>query len=843
MRRTRIRADSYVHKNEKRKNIPETGLFANFKDDDKPRKYQYDPNEDPTLNWTGKTERQEFEVNTVPLHMHERVDPMTMIMNLTKPDLIQQSNLVDFFDDEQKKLSYSKAIDFYKHEYDWANRIIAGDSRDIMNSLIEKEGMEGKIKMIYFDPPYGINYNSNFQTDMNRRGVNNKDEDLSKDPETIKAFRDTWELGIHSYLTYMRDRLYLSRILLREDGSILVQISDENVHRVRLILDEVFGADNFVSQISFQKATHDTSTHLPSVFDIILWYAKDKKQVKTNKLFRQRTQEEINKNFNMLDIGGGKYVSISERQKYPNAKQFRVAPIHSSHFSETRSKPYTFNGKQYSVPRDRQWSVSFNVMNALAEKGRLIVAGKTLSFKQYYDDFPPIKFTNVWTDTIPGFGFNKIYVVQTNSKVIHRCMLMTTDPGDLVLDPTCGSGTTAIVAEQLGRRWITCDTSQVAISLARMRLMAAVFDYYKLKSEEDGICGGFQYETVERKTKKSIAGVTGDHNEEPDEDEETAYKYETLYDKPLVDPNRKRVSGPFTLESASPPTVESLDVIHASMHGKLAESNLPRMRFQDNWRMALKEVGVSGRVRIEFDSLETHPESKWIHAVGLTTDSKRAAVSFGPEYGTMDTRQIQYVREEIRILNEKFDIVILAAMQFDPAVHDEISNLNSNSMVQETFYMVDINKDLMNRDLKSPKSDKSATFWMIGQPDIELEKEGDQYVVKVMGFDYMNPRTGKMSSGNTENIAMWSLDTNYDGRCMYPRQIFFPMSGSIGEKLYEKMLKNLRAVIDENRLESHKSTRSLLFRPGKSTSTGGRKIAVKVVDEAGRETMRVLEID
>ena len=194
---TRVRAHRYVHKNEKRKNIPETGLFANFKDDDEARKYRYDPNQDPMLHWTGKVEKKEFEVDTVPLHMHERMDPMTLIMNLTKPELLEQSNLVDFFDDEQKKLSYSKAIDFYRHEYDWANRLIAGDSLSIMNSLIEKEGMEGKVKMIYFDPPYGINYNSNFQTELNKRDVGSKDEDLSKDPETIKAFRDTWDLGIH----------------------------------------------------------------------------------------------------------------------------------------------------------------------------------------------------------------------------------------------------------------------------------------------------------------------------------------------------------------------------------------------------------------------------------------------------------------------------------------------------------------------------------------------------------------------------------------------------------------------------------------------------------------------
>lgn len=842
----RVRAHSYVHKNEKRKNIPETGLFANFKDDDEVRKYRYDPNQDPELHWTGKAEKKELEVDTVPLHMHERVDPMTLIMNLTKSELLEQSNLVDFFDDEQKKLSYSKAIDFYKHEYDWANRLVAGDSLSIMNSLIEKEGMEGKVKMIYFDPPYGINYNSNFQTELNKRGVGSKDEDLSKDPETIKAFRDTWELGIHSYLTYLRDRLYLSKTLLRDDGSIFVQISDENVHRVRIILDEIFGAENFISQISFQKTTQSTTAYLSNVFDILLWYAKDKKLFKSNNLFRERTPEERDKTFNKLDIGNGDQVSVSKRNKYPNARQFRLDNMYSMGFTKTGSMPYIFKGKKYSPPNDLHWKVSQKVMDALTEKERLVAVGNTLMFKNYYDDFPYIKFTNVWTDTVRG-GINseKIYVVQTTVKVIQRCMLMATNPGDLVLDPTCGSGTTAFVAEKLGRRWITCDTSQVSISLARMRLMSAVFDYYKLRSEADGVCGGFQYEMIEHKTKKSIAEVDGDEEKGGEEHE---HQYETLYDKPRVDNNKKRVSGPFTLESASPPTVESLDTIHAKANEDSYVNMLPKLigkHFQDNWRMALKTVGVSGRAKIGFEYLESHPTSRWIHASGLTTDSKKVAVTFGPEYGTMDTRQIQYAREEIRMLNEKFDIVILAAMQFDPAVHDEVSGLNGNDRVEETYYMVDINKDLMNLNLKSPKSAKSATFWMIGQPDVELEKSEDEYVVEIRGFDYMNPRTGEMSSGNTDNIAMWSLDTNYDGRCMYPRQVFFPMSGSIGEKLYDKMLKSLKAVIDEDRLESYKGTRSLPFRPSNTLggAEGTKKIAVKVVDEAGRETMRVLNLD
>ncbi len=774
--------------------------------------------------------------------MHEKVDPMTLILNLTRRDLQEQSSMTDFFDDGQRTLPYSKAISFYEHEYDWTNRLIAGDSLNIMNSLIEKEGMEGKVKMIYFDPPYGIDYKSNFQSDVNKKGVGDKDEDLSKDPETIRAFRDTWELGIHSYLTYMRDRLHLSRTLLHEEGSIFVQISDDNVHHVREILDEVFGAGNFVSQISFQKTTQSTSEHLSSVFDILLWYAKDKRLFKSNNLFRARTPEERDKTFDKLDIGNGKHVSVSKRDQYPNARQFNLDRMDSAHYSETRTVPYTFQGKEYNPPSDGQWRVSTRVMDALAEKGRLVPSGKRLRYKLYYDDFPLTKFTNVWTDTAGGFTSEKIYVVQTKSKVVQRCMLMATNPGDLVLDPTCGSGTTAFVAERLGRRWITMDTSQVAIFLARMRLMSAVFDYYKLKSDEDGVCGGFQYDTVERKTKKSVAGVADEGAGDEDPDGESEHRQETLYDKPLVDKAKKRVSGPFTVESASPPSVESLDVIHARENQE--DNRLSGKAFQDNWRTALRHAGISGRVRIKFESMAPHPTSKWIHASGVTADSKRAAVSFGPEYGTMDTRQIQSVCEEIRQLGEKFDIVIFAAMQFDPAVHDEISTLNGNRGITEKFYMVDINKDLMNHDLKSPKSPKSATFWMIGQPDVELEMADDgTCVVEVRGFDYMDPNTGKMDSGNTDRIAMWSLDTDYDGRCMYPRQVFFPIQGSSGDRLYRSMLKDLKAVINADRLEAHMQTRSLPFSPAKGGAGGSKRIAVKVIDWAGRETMRVLDVE
>jgi adenine-specific DNA-methyltransferase len=503
---------SYEHRDKERLNNPLVGLVTPETDPDagqKKKRYAYDPHLDPQLVWAGKAEHTSFEVPTVSLHVHERIDPRTIIEAVRKDSgqWSVASGQLSLFEEERKE-PLREAIEFYQHRHGWSNRLIAGDSLLVMNSLLEKEGMAGKVQMIYIDPPYGIKYGSNFQPFVNKRDVKDgKDEDLTAEPEQIRAFRDTWELGIHSYLTYLRDRLLLARELLTESGSIFVQISDENVHHVRELIDEVFGAGNFVSLITFRKTTGVQSKYVPSVSDYLLWYAKEKDVGKFRNLFRSKEGDE---NYRYLELYDGMRRRLSPEEIKDQqliaegAKVYRLDHPDSPG-APSSDQPFVFEGKRFYPPANRHWSVNLSGMEKLALANRLVAVGNSINNIRYFKDFNLFPITNLWEDTTVGGGVDRWYVVQTISKVIERCLLMTTDPGDLVFDPTCGSGTTAYVAEQWGRRWITCDTSRVALTLARQRLMTAVFDYYELAHPEEGVGSGFKYKTVPHVTLKSIA--------------------------------------------------------------------------------------------------------------------------------------------------------------------------------------------------------------------------------------------------------------------------------------------------------------------------------------------------
>lgn len=442
--------------------------------------------QEPYLNWAGKTERTSFEVPTVSLHVHERIDPKTIIDSIKKKEDVIQPSL---FATEKKPLR--QAVEFYKHENRWSNRMIAGDSLLVMNSLLEKEGMSSKVQTIYIDPPYGIKYGSNFQPFVDKRDVKDgKDEDLTAEPEMIKAFRDTWELGIHSYLSYLRDRLVLSRELLVDSGSIFVQISDENVHRVRLIMDEVFGAENFVSLIYYIKSSGFASESLDNVGDFIIWYGKNKKDIKYNNLYKNKELQDLSSyTYIYYQDGSQRKITLEERNNIAllpkDVKIFAPSNLTSDGYSEKGSQSFNYSGSEFRITGNRHWKTTQEGLKKLGKADRLYIAGNTLNYKRFFDDFPVISLNNNWNDIPMGLGFGeKYYVVQSHVLPIQRCILMTSDPGDLVFDPTCGSGTTAYVAEQWGRRWITCDTSRVAITLAKQRLMTASFDYYVLKDEE-----------------------------------------------------------------------------------------------------------------------------------------------------------------------------------------------------------------------------------------------------------------------------------------------------------------------------------------------------------------------
>jgi len=434
----------------------------------------------PYLNWTGKAERTSFEIDTVSLHVHERIDPATILSAVRKrikegkSKGAEKAMQPDLFAAPFENLPLRDAFDFYKHEKGWSNRLIAGDSLLVMNSLLQKESMAGQVQMIYIDPPYGIKYGSNFQPFTNKRDVKDRsDADLTQEPEMIKAFRDTWELGIHSYLTYLRDRLMLARELLTESGSVFVQISDENLHLVRQLMDEVFGAKNFVTVIAYRTSGSLGSDVVSGIFDLIIWYAKDRNATKINQLFVPREPETYQ--FDMLPGGYWKRIAEGEEPQDP----FTTENLVSSGYTESCIYDFEFGGRSFSAASGKSWKTTRSGVETLQKANRIIATGATARYLLKFNDYPVMRLTNLWADMTGAT--DKMYAVQTSQSAIQRCMLMASDPGDLVFDPTCGSGTTAFVAEKWGRRWITCDTSRVAITLAKQRLMTSSFDYYALR--------------------------------------------------------------------------------------------------------------------------------------------------------------------------------------------------------------------------------------------------------------------------------------------------------------------------------------------------------------------------
>jgi adenine-specific DNA-methyltransferase len=548
---------SYRH-SDRRKNNPEVGMVNESTDPYQPKtEWKYDPHLDPELqfdsqrshveslidnalasgdeatmraaleelkrlqspylNWAGKAERTSFEVDTVSLHVHERIDPASILAAVRKVMKNEKGKAaptgqMGLFNASFENLPLRDAIDFYKHDKGWSNRLVAGDSLLVMNSLLQKESMAGQVQMIYIDPPYGIKYGSNFQPFVNKRDVKDrKDEDLTQEPEMIKAFRDTWELGIHSYLTYLRDRLLLARELLHESGSVFVQISDENLHHVREICDEIFGAENFVSIITTKKTGGMGEAFIDNVSDYLVWIAKQKSKAKFNALFLPKEVGVAGgARYNQLQLASGATRGMTKNEKESpelipeGAKPFLGGPMTSETASESTTFKFTFQARELSV-RKGGWKTGETGMQRLIRADRLKLTKEFVNYKMFVDDFPAFVLTNLWSDTMGTAEQDKSYVVQTTTKVIERCLLMTTDPSDLVLDPTCGSGSTAFVAEKWGRRWITCDTSRVAVTLAKQRLMTASYDYFELKYPHEGLRGGFIYKTVPHVTLKSIA--------------------------------------------------------------------------------------------------------------------------------------------------------------------------------------------------------------------------------------------------------------------------------------------------------------------------------------------------
>ena len=905
---------SYRHP-DRRKNNPEVGMVTPATDpDDSKTTWQHDPHLDPSLQWTGKAERLSFEVDTVSLHVHERVDPASILSAVRKKvgagdtakdkakgakAAQQRAMQPGLFDAPFESLPLRDAIDFYKHDKGWSNRLVAGDSLLVMNSLLQKEGMAGQVQAIYLDPPYGIKYGSNFQPFVNKRDVKDrKDEDLTQEPEMIKAFRDTWELGIHSYLTYLRDRLLLAKELLSETGSVFVQISDENLHHVREICDEVFGVGNFVAIVAFRKTTGQSGDYLPDTNDYLVWYAKDAKKAKFRVLYQERSGFDwVNYDYVADSSGLHRKMSKAERTAPETVvngggRIYRRSPLTSASSSEATLMPVEFAGKTF-MPGKGGWKTNSAGFNRLERANRLEHYGVTLSFRRYVGDFPFFPFSNAWTDTASGgYGADKVYVVQTNEKVIERCLLMTTDPGDLVFDPTCGSGTTAYVAEKWGRRWITCDTSRVAVTLSKQRLMTASYDYYELRYPHEGLRGGFIWKTVPHVTLKSIANnpdinaiyermhpaideALAELNKAlkaeakewevpfdfPGGNEKARAAFdafhaarqsmqrqmdrsiadhadqETLYDQPAKSKTKLRITGPFSVEAVPFPTVAALDESRPWQDGDLeADASIARSgesSRQHQWRDELLKTGIRGKggQMLKFAELETQPGTRYLHATGHLESGERVVVSFGPEYAALEQRQVTLALTEAGELFPLPKMIVFCAFTFDPEAAKDIDHLKGIVALK-----AQMNTDLLTEDLKKARA-SNQSFWLMGQPDVEVRKlKNGDFEVEVHGFDYFDTVQGELVSGGKGRIAMWSLDTDYDERSLFPHQVFFPMAGK-GEG-WDKLKKDIRAELDEDLLPQFHGTVSLPFAAGDN-----RKVAVKIVDDRGIESLRIIGLE
>ncbi len=847
---TPVEITSTRHK-DKRTNIPTEELRDFVTDAETTPKtmlYPRDPSLDPQLVWRGKDEQdaEALAVPVVPIYIQEKVHPQCIIEALPRIDQTEPDAPTLFSDFNGGPKDFDQKVDFYKYEQNWSNRLILGDSLLVMASLAEKEGLKGRVQTIYIDPPYGIKFGSNWQVSTRKRDVRDgKAEDASRQPEQVKAFRDTWELGIHSYLAYLRDRFVVSRELLSDGGSLFVQIGDQNVHLIRNILDEVFGSENFISQITVRKTTSEGSSLIGSTCDFLVWYGKLKSVTKFRPIYQPRSE------------------GAEDRydQKLEDGRLYRLDNITSSRpAGEGDVTSFSWRGTLYN-PGTGTFKTTEPGLRKLDFADRLQASSKgKLNYRRMQDDFGFAPIANLWTDisgAVQSRSDPKVYVVQTSGPVIERCLLMTTDPGDLVLDPTCGSGTTAYVAEQWGRRWITCDTSRVALALARTRLMSARFPYYLLADSSDGIRKeaeltrtippahqaaqdirkGFVYKRVPHVTLKSIANnpeiKSGMSREEIDAAVARHTDTETLFDQPYEDNKKVRVCGPFSVESLSPYRV--LSTADDSLEGTACEQEAKKEQdFAAMILANLQKAGVQNTIkneRLTFDTLEPYAGA-WLNATGTYTDatgkSHRAAVSLGPEHGTVGPNQVKEAAKEA-VQGIGFDTLVVCGFAFDPHVSEETKRFGNLQVL-----IARMNPDLSMGNELLKKTGAGNLFMVFGEPDIDLNRSSDGNLqIKIKGVDVYDPTTGEVRKNSTDDIACWFIDTEYNGESFFVRHAYF--TGK--DQPYEKLKRALRAEIDDAAWSTLYST---ISRPFAEPASG--KIAVKVINHYGDEVLKIFPV-
>ena len=907
--------EALVHRGDKRKNIPTAELQSVVQEETKKPvelRYPRNPDLDPQLVWRGKDQQNasDLVVHAPPLYIQEKIHPKVLIDDLLEEtkrhDAREEEPVPELFADFNGTPKNAEKTDFYRHDQNWTNRMILGDGLQVMASLAEKEGLRGQVQCIYIDPPYGIKFNSNFQWSTTTRDVKDgKLDHITREPEVVRAFRDTWRDGIHSYLTYLRDRLVVARDLLTDSGSIFVQIGDENVHRVRAVMDEVFGEDNFIGLILFKKTGGLATNFLASIGDYLLWYGKSKPSTKFRSLYLQKTPGGAGATqfkYELRDDGTIEEVGFDRVNQLPSDRA-----ISHDNITSQGNAPYEYvhHGKAYI----KGYKPSPENLARVDRAGRFIALGQTPRYLRKLSDFSVFAINELWDDlSISGFADPKVYVVQTATAAVQRCILMVTDPGDLVLDPTCGSGTTATVAEQWGRRWITIDTSRVALALARARIMGARYPFYLLADSREGqlkeaditqttpstqpvqgnIRHGFVYERVPHITLRDIANnVEIDviwekwqekleplrkeinsavkkrwqeweipreadpewskeakklHQEwwearisrqkEIDASISTKAEFEYLFDKPYEDKKRVRVAGPFTVESVSPHrTLASDENENPVDPAKKHESEDPEAKdFVEHILDNLKTAGVQQsdkKDKIDFTSI-TPWAGELVCADGRYMEGskeRRAAIFIGPEFGTVQRADLVAAAREAA--EAGFDMLVACGFNFE-AHATEFDKLGKIPVLKARM-----NADLhMSDELKN--TGKGNLFVVFGEPDIEIKELKDDMIrVKIKGVDVFHPSTGEVRSDDTDGIACWFIDTDYNEESFFVRHAYFLGANDP----YGALKTTLKAEVDPEAWESLHSDISRPFEKPKS-----RRIAVKVINHLGDEVMKVFKV-
>jgi adenine-specific DNA-methyltransferase len=781
--------------------------------DERPVVVDMDPAADPVLFWAGKRNRRQVPV--LPLQRNEIVSESRLAQIIErarqaaaeKEGSARQGHLFADLEKQLRDSERTRRVEFYTHDEGWKNKLICGDSLHVMESLLHYENLRGKVQMIYIDPPYGIKYDSNFQQRVD--STRNDAKDQADDVLTIKAFRDTWALGVHSYLSYLEERLYLCRELLAETGSVFVQIGDENVHLVRCLMDEVFGRDNAIVTIAFKKSGSSPSATIGTRYDFLCWYTKNSGMARIRKLYSSKTFADVS-SYRYKESPEGELSGMTqeerrgERPLQPGWKAVQLSNLSTEGAGNPDSDAFEVNGRIYRAGTGKHWKTSHEGLRRLLEIGRLVPLGSQLNYKRYFDDFPWIEIDSTWEDT-GSAGYSaadpKVYAVQTDTRVVERCIFLTTDPGDIVFDPTCGSGTTAFCAEKLGRRWITCDTSRVAVNVARQRLLSATFEHYKTRNGL--VSGGFLCKTVDHVTLRSLA-----YDLEPEKVE--------LVDQPEVDRDAIRVTGPFEVMTLGRYSVEDWKgyVIAEAQPGYGEEARLENY-LETICRLYRKDAAIQGA-------------SGLVHAVA-ESETEKIAISVGPLSGRVSAKQMHDAVQDA-MASGILETHVLG-WAFEANVGEVKSQLERRGRIKVELIM--IRPDTLAEGLKATQPE--MLFSPLALPDIEIDigKNGQkepQVRVALKGvalFDRKR-RTTEYKHADSGYVSAWYLDEDYDGDCFVDCQMFFDFKR-------KPATSKLGLDVDDEEFALKLASEPFSVR-------GYRRIAVKVVDVYGNESTVVRDL-